>query len=97
MATDIVNVTESKLLQDRVTFEVDTEGVTPEAVQDLAECMRQLIQSEEVEHLFDRNFSPYAAMVEVGNPLKYKVPPPHMLRGQGHHRHRHNNSSCISA
>lgn len=79
MATDIVNVTESKLLQDRVTFEVDTEGVTPDIVQDLADRMRALTHNEEMEHLFDRDFSPYAAMTEVGNPLKYKVLLPDML------------------
>lgn len=73
MATDIVNVSESRNLQDRVTFEVDAQLVTPAAVQDLAACLQGLVREGHVQHLFDQSFTPYAAMVEVCNPLKLQV------------------------
>lgn len=75
MATDIVNITESKNLQDRVTFEVDAAHVTPAAVEDLAHCVHELVCEEHVQHFFDQDFVPYAAMVEVSDPLKFQVRP----------------------
>ena len=76
MTTDIVNITESKVLQDRVLFEVDASVVTPEAMADLSSCVHEIVRDENVQHLYDQDFVPYAAMVEVRDPLKYQVRAP---------------------
>ena len=76
MTTDIVNITESKVLQDRVLFEVDASIVTPEAMADLSSCVHEIVCDENVQHLYDQDFVPYAAMIEVKNPLKYQVRAP---------------------
>jgi hypothetical protein len=73
MGTDIVNITESKVMQDRIQFEVDAHTVSPAAVTDLAGCLTDLIRSEHCQHLYDQEFTPYAAIIEVLDPLKFKV------------------------
>jgi hypothetical protein len=73
MQTDIVNITESKYLQDRVVFEVDATNIGPEAVADLAARVQEVTHDTHVQHLYDQEFVPYAALVEVTDPLKYQV------------------------
>ena len=73
MGIDIQNVTESKRLQDRIQFEVDADSVTPEAMADLSATVHEMVCDEYVRHLFDTDFVPYAAMIEVRDPLKYQA------------------------
>lgn len=73
MATDIVNITESKAMQDRIQFEVDATDVTPDLVRDLSDSVAEVVALEHLAHLYDAEFTPYAAMVQVTDPLKYQV------------------------
>jgi hypothetical protein len=94
MTMDINNITESKVMQDRIVFEVDTSVVHPEAMADLSSCVHEVIKDENVQHLYDQDFVPYAAMLELRNPLKYEVclRALSLLRCTGNARLRHTNS-----
>ena len=52
---------------------VDADIITPEAVADLSARVNEVIHDDNVVHLYDQDFVPYAAMVEVRDPLKYEV------------------------
>jgi hypothetical protein len=73
MKADINNVSDSKNIQDRLSFEVDSACVTPEVCDDLADRLIAETSKETARHLFNSEFVPFSYIQEVTNPLKYKV------------------------
>ena len=78
MASDIVNVTRSRNLVDRLTFEVDMHEMRPELCDELAARVLRMMHAEEPRRLFSTDFEPRSYIVGVTNPLKYTVRP-HIL------------------
>lgn len=73
MATDIINVTNSRNIVDRISFEVDIARMNPDLCMDLEERMRNMMEQEEPRRLFNRNFPPNSYIDGFSDPLKYKV------------------------
>lgn len=73
MSTDIINVTSSRNIIDRISFEVDIDKMHPVLCADLEERMRGMMEQEEPRRLFNRNFPPNSYIQGFSNPLKYKV------------------------
>jgi hypothetical protein len=74
MKCDIDNITESDSIMDRIHFEVDAKGVTPDKVHELGHMVQEMMKDGSVQHLYDHHFHPHAAIKSIGNPLKYQVP-----------------------
>lgn len=79
MSSDIVNVTQSRELVDRLTFEVDMPEMQPDLCDKLAEKVLDMMNREEPRRLFNHDFIPASYIVGVANPLKYTVRSPDML------------------
>jgi hypothetical protein len=73
MAEEILNITQSKMYQDRIYFEVDAKGVTQEMIDDLSKQVQQLVMSHSDGHFFDQGFESFAHVHRVTDPLKYEV------------------------
>jgi hypothetical protein len=73
MSTDIINVTSSGNIVDRLSFEVDMDKMHPGLCEDLEERMRVMMEREEPRRLFNRSFPPNSYIFGLSNPLKYQV------------------------
>jgi hypothetical protein len=73
MACDILNLSTSSNLQDRLTFEVDAKTLTPEMLCDLEGRLHDVTSSAVNSHLFDSDFHPFASIQAVLDPLKFEV------------------------
>jgi small-conductance mechanosensitive channel len=73
MAADIVNVSQSKPLQDRLLFEVDAGEITPPLCEELATEVLEMMKREEPRRLFNTDFYPFCYISGLSNPLKYQV------------------------
>lgn len=73
MQSDILNVTHSRNLTDRLTFEVDVLTMTPELCDDLAKRVVEMQEREEPRRLFNNDITPGSYILGVSNPLKYSV------------------------
>ena len=73
MQCDIDNVTESDPLLMRIAFDIDARGITLDTVRDLEHMVRDMMQGEAVQHLYDQSYEVTAVIKAVGNPLKYQV------------------------
>jgi hypothetical protein len=73
MACDILNLSTSSNLQDRLTFEVDAKTLTPEILCDLEGRLHDVTSSAVHSHLFDSDFHPFASIQAVLDPLKFEV------------------------
>lgn len=73
MQCDIINVTNSRHLIDRLTFEVDVQAMRPQLCDDLARRVAEMQEREEPRRLFSNNFPPNSYILGVTNPLKYSV------------------------
>lgn len=83
MTSDIVNVTQSRNLVDRLTFEVDVLEMKPELCEELAGRVLDMMNKEEPRRLSSTDFVPSSYIVGVTNPLKYTV------RSHALHSHHH--------
>ena len=73
MSCDILNVTHSRNLTDRLEFEVDIPAMHPDLCEDLAQRVVLMQTNEEPRRLFNNGFTPASYILGVSNPLKYKV------------------------
>jgi hypothetical protein len=71
MSCDILNLTTSTNLQDRLEFQIDANKMTPEILFDLEARVHEV--TEQHGHLFDDTFHVFASIHAVLDPLKYKV------------------------
>jgi small-conductance mechanosensitive channel len=73
MTSDILNVSQSKNLTDRLTFQVDVPAMCPELCEDLAQRVADMMEKEEPRRLFNSSFIPASHILGVSDPLKYDV------------------------
>ena len=73
MGSDIINVTQSRSMVDRITFEVDMPEMKPELCEQLAGRVLRMMKEEKPRRLFSADFVPNSYIVGVTNPLKYMV------------------------
>lgn len=73
MASDIINVTQSRNLVDRLTFEVDMDKMRPKLCEELTDRLLEMMAREQPRRLFADEFVPNSYIVGVTNPLKYTV------------------------
>jgi homogentisate 1,2-dioxygenase len=73
MAEDILNITQSKVYQDRIYFDVDASRVTQDKIDDLSKRVQKLVMSDSDGHFFDQGFESFAHVHKINDPLKYEV------------------------
>lgn len=73
MSCDIINVTHSRNLKDRLTFQVDVRAMHPDLCEDLAQRVMDMQEREEHRRLFNNGFQPASYILGVTDPLKYTV------------------------
>ena len=94
MNGDLVNITQSRCYQDRIFFEVDSRRITQQLIDDLAERLQALIQSEEEGHFFDQGFEGFAHVAAVTNPLKFQVTRSHCAQPMCCCKHNKSKHAC---